>query len=76
MSHDGLPLDSDEKDDFMDKDRVAGTAKQAKGSLKHVAGSILGDSKMKAEGEAEKAAGKVQNTVGGLKDKLRETAKK
>lgn len=60
----------------MDKDRVAGTAKQAKGSLKHLAGSMLGDSKLKAEGTAEKAAGKLQNSVGGLKDKLRENAKK
>ena len=60
----------------MDKDRVAGTAKQAKGSLKHLAGSMLGDSKMKAEGTAEKTAGKLQNSVGGLKDKLRETTKK
>ena len=60
----------------MDKDRVAGTAKQAKGSLKHLAGKVLGDSKMQAEGTADKAAGKVQNAVGGLKDKLRDAAKK
>lgn len=60
----------------MDKDRMAGTAKQAKGSLKHLAGKMLGDTKLQAEGTADKAAGKVQNSVGGLKDKLRETAKK
>ena len=60
----------------MDKDRVAGAAKEAKGSLKHVAGSLLGDSKLKAEGNADKAAGKVQNAVGGLKDKIRDASKK
>ena len=60
----------------MDKDRVAGTAKQAKGSLKHLAGKMLGDTKMKAEGQAEKAAGKVQNGYGGAKDKIRESLKK
>ena len=60
----------------MDKDRVAGTAKQTKGSLKDLAGKMMGDSKMQAEGKADKAAGKVQNAVGGLKDKLRETEKK
>jgi len=59
----------------MDKDRVAGTAKQAKGSLKHLAGKVTGDTKLKAEGQAEKAAGKVQNSVGGLKDKLRDDRK-
>lgn len=60
----------------MDKDRIAGTAKQAKGSLKHIAGKMLGDTKLQVEGDADKAAGKVQNSVGGLKDKLRETTKK
>ena len=60
----------------MDKDRVAGMAKQAKGSVKHLAGEVLGDSKLKAEGTAEKMAGKAQNAAGGLKDSLRNAAKK
>lgn len=60
----------------MDKDRVAGTAKQVKGSVKHLAGKALGDSKLKAEGQAEKAAGKVQNAAGGIKDKIRDATKK
>jgi uncharacterized protein YjbJ (UPF0337 family) len=56
----------------MDKDRVAGAAKQAKGRLKDAAGKITGDEKLRAEGKADKVEGKVQNTVGGLKDKARE----
>jgi len=60
----------------MDKDRVAGAAKQAKGSLKNLAGKATGDTKLKAEGQAEKMAGKVQNSVGGLKDKLRDETKR
>lgn len=59
----------------MDKDRIAGAGHQAKGEIKKDAGKVLGDKKMEAEGAAEKAAGKVQNTVGGLKDKARETTK-
>jgi uncharacterized protein YjbJ (UPF0337 family) len=55
----------------MDKDRVAGAAKQAKGSVKETVGKILGDSKLKNEGKADKAEGKLQNAVGGLKDALR-----
>jgi uncharacterized protein YjbJ (UPF0337 family) len=55
----------------MDKDRIEGTAHQAKGAIKEAAGKITGDSKTEAEGAAEKAAGKVQNAVGGLKDTLR-----
>jgi uncharacterized protein YjbJ (UPF0337 family) len=59
----------------MDKDRIEGSANQAKGSIKEAAGKITGDSKLKAEGAADKAAGKVQNAVGGLKDSLRDAAK-
>ncbi|MBX6374139.1 MAG: CsbD family protein [Acetobacteraceae bacterium] len=56
----------------MDKDRIEGAAKQAKGSIKKGVGELTGDEKMKAEGQAEKAAGKVQNTVGGAKDAVRD----
>jgi uncharacterized protein YjbJ (UPF0337 family) len=55
----------------MDKDRIEGTAKQAKGSIKETAGKALGDSKLQGEGKADKAKGKIQNAVGGLKDTLR-----
>jgi uncharacterized protein YjbJ (UPF0337 family) len=56
----------------MDKDRVEGAAKQAKGKIKETVGKVTGDSKTQAEGAADKAEGKVQNTVGGIKDKARE----
>ena len=55
----------------MDKDRIAGSAQQAKGKVKEAVGKITGDAKLEAEGKSEKAAGKVQNAVGGLKDTLR-----
>ena len=58
----------------MDKDRVEGSAKQAGGAVKETAGKALGDKKMESEGAAKKAEGKVQNAVGGLKDKVREMA--
>ena len=64
------------KDFTMDKDRVAGTAKQAKGTLKQAAGKILGDDKLKAEGAADKLAGKAQNAAGSVKDAIREATKK
>ena len=56
----------------MDKDRIEGLGKQAKGAIKDAAGKVTGDSKTQAEGKADKAEGKVQNTVGGAKDKLRD----
>jgi uncharacterized protein YjbJ (UPF0337 family) len=55
----------------MDKDRIAGSAKQVKGSVKEALGAVTGDAKLKAEGKADKFAGKVQNAVGGAKDALR-----
>jgi uncharacterized protein YjbJ (UPF0337 family) len=55
----------------MDKDRIVGSAEQAKGKAKEVAGKAAGDTKLEAEGKSDKVAGKIQNAVGGLKDKLR-----
>ncbi len=55
----------------MDKDRIEGIMKQARGSVKDATGKVLGDAKLQAEGKAEKAGGKVQNTIGGLKDKAK-----
>jgi len=55
----------------MDKDRIAGSAKVVKGSVKEAAGKLVGDAKLQAEGKADKAAGKVQNAVGGVKDALK-----
>jgi len=49
----------------MDKDRVEGSAEQAKGKLKEVAGKVTGDSKLQSEGKGDQVAGKIQNTVGG-----------
>jgi uncharacterized protein YjbJ (UPF0337 family) len=56
----------------MNKDRIQGSATQAKGKVKEVAGKVTGDTKLENEGKAEKAAGKIQNTVGGLKDTVKE----
>lgn len=55
----------------MDKDRVNGTAKQAKGAIKEAAGKLTGDAKLQADGKADKTEGKIQNAIGGVKDALR-----
>jgi uncharacterized protein YjbJ (UPF0337 family) len=58
----------------MDKDRIEGVGKQVKGSVKEAAGKLTGDAKLEAEGKLDKAAGKIQNAVGGMKDAARENA--
>jgi len=60
----------------MDKDRVEGSAKQVKGAVKETIGKVVGDAKLEAEGKADKTEGKVQNAIGGLKDAVRDAAKK
>ena len=55
----------------MDRDRIKGSAKQAKGAVKEAAGKVLGDAKLQGEGKADKTAGRIQNAVGGVKDALR-----
>jgi len=59
------------EDTAMDKDRIKGSAEQAKGAVKESVGKIFGDKKLENEGKADKVAGKVQNAVGGLKDAVR-----
>jgi uncharacterized protein YjbJ (UPF0337 family) len=60
---------------MVDKDRIAGSAKEIKGAVKQGAGKLVGDAKLESQGRVEKAEGKIQNAVGGLKDKLKETTK-
>jgi len=55
----------------MNHDRIAGAAKNLKGSAKLAAGKATGDAKLQADGRADKIEGKVQNAIGGLKDALK-----
>ena len=56
----------------VDEDRTEGSAKQMGGKIKEGAGKLLGDSKLKGEGQADQAEGKLQNSWGSMKDKVRE----
>ncbi|WP_036241321.1 CsbD family protein [Mesorhizobium sp. STM 4661] len=56
---------------MVNKDQVAGVAKQVKGSVKQAAGKATGNRQTEAEGAADKIAGKVQKTYGDVKDKVR-----
>jgi len=71
---DAVTLDTqriNNEDTAMDKDRIKGSTEQAKGAMKETAGKVFGDKKLETEGKTDKAAGKVQNAVGGLKDAMR-----
>ena len=49
----------------VDKDRIQGSAEQAKGKVKEVVGKVTGDGKLEGEGKADQLKGKVRNAVGG-----------
>ena len=55
---------------MVNKDQVAGVAKQVKGSIKQAAGKATGNKRVEAEDVADKVAGKVQKTYGDVKEKI------
>ncbi|MHB2207949.1 CsbD family protein [Methylobacterium sp. CM6257] len=55
----------------VDKDRVEGSATNLGGKVKEGAGKVTGDEKLRNEGLADQAKGKIQNAVGGVKDALK-----
>jgi len=61
-----------DRDDMIDDNSTEGSMKQAGGKMKEGAGALFGDEKMKREGQADQAEGKVQNAWGGMKDEARE----
>jgi uncharacterized protein YjbJ (UPF0337 family) len=63
------------EEEAMDKDRVAGSAKQVKGAVKQAVGKAVGDAKLESEGQADQVEGKVQNAIGGFKDTVKNALK-
>ena len=56
----------------MDKDRIAGSAKDFAGKIEGAVGDAAGDAKTQAAGRAREAAGTVQNLYGQAKDAAQE----
>jgi uncharacterized protein YjbJ (UPF0337 family) len=56
----------------MDKDRIEGKAKDIAGRVERQAGEWTGDKDAQVEGAGKQAEGKIQNTVGKVKDALKE----
>ena len=60
----------------MNKNQVEGRLEEVKGSIKEATGKVVGSNKLKAEGQADKIAGKVQANVGDAKEKVKQAIKK
>jgi uncharacterized protein YjbJ (UPF0337 family) len=56
----------------MDKDRIAGSAKDFAGKVEGAVGDLSGDAQTQAAGRAREASGTVQNLYGQAKDAARD----
>jgi uncharacterized protein YjbJ (UPF0337 family) len=56
----------------MDKDRIAGSAKDFAGKVEGAFGSVTGDARTEASGRVREAEGTVQNLYGQAKDAARD----
>ena len=57
----------------MDRDRIAGSAKDFAGKIEDTVGGIAGDAKTQAAGKVREATGTAQNLYGQAKDAARDT---
>ena len=60
----------------MNKRQVEGRVDQAAGKLKEVAGKLVGNDRLEAEGKAQQIAGKVEAAYGDAKENLKDAAKR
>jgi uncharacterized protein YjbJ (UPF0337 family) len=67
----GEVIDNVFEEHSMNKDQVKGRMKTAKGELKVVTGSIVGNERLAEKGKVEKMVGKIQTGYGDLKNKLK-----
>ena len=63
---------SDRDTSGVNSDRTEGSLKKMGGNLKEGVGDVVGDEKMKREGQADQSEGKLQNAFGGAKDAVRD----
>jgi len=52
----------------MNKDQIAGKAKQVKGDVKETVGKLFDDKTLENEGKAQNTVGKIQQGYGDIKD--------
>ena len=60
----------------MDKNRIDGLAKEARGSIKEAIGKLTGNPVTEAEGKVEKTVGKAQAAAGESVDAMKDALRK
>jgi uncharacterized protein YjbJ (UPF0337 family) len=64
------------KGNIMNKHQVEGRVDEAKGKAKEVAGRVVGNESLEAEGMADQVKGKAQSGYGDAKEGAKDAAKK
>ena len=59
----------------INKDQVAGRAKEIAGTAKEVVGKVVGNDKLELKGKIEKNSGLIQATVGDIKKDVTDAVK-
>jgi uncharacterized protein YjbJ (UPF0337 family) len=59
----------------INKDQVQGRVEETKGAIKEVAGKLVGDETLETKGNIQKNLGKVQGTLGDIKQNVKESLK-
>jgi uncharacterized protein YjbJ (UPF0337 family) len=57
----------------INKDQVQGRVEEAKGTIKEATGKLVGDETLEAKGNIQKNLGKVQETVGDIKQSVKDS---
>ena len=60
---------------FVNKDQVKGRTREAKGKVKEVTGSLVGNEKLEAKGKIQKTLGEAQAKFGDVKKDISEAKK-
>jgi uncharacterized protein YjbJ (UPF0337 family) len=60
---------------IMNKDQVKGRVKEAQGKIKEVAGKLVGNEEMEAEGKVQKVLGEAQAKFGDVKEDVKDAVK-
>jgi uncharacterized protein YjbJ (UPF0337 family) len=58
------------------KDQIRGRLKEARGTVKEVAGKLLGNERLQATGKAQKTLGRAQAKFGDVKQHVKDSSKK
>ena len=60
----------------MNKDQAKGHVAEAKGMIKEVAGKLVGNEKLEAEGKVQKTLGEARVKIGDIKEDVKAKVKK